>query len=338
MAYALPYSNQADLRTIGKITYRLAFVLGDSAIAPVLDEKSLQSVATAGEDLETSFIDRLATAWLAPETVDNVQTAIDDINSALDSIEYGIAFAVEGTAETKAGIEDFRSGVANYIQKGADVATGFSTIFRNISLSAEALNFDSVFLMTSFGTQGSLAVSSIQRSVNNITDEIPLWPETTQERKKRNKNRKLIVDVVRLEGLLLSYEQAAGIDYETYNQLQETRSKVENKYNEMTLEAAKDTDLLLNQSDVQENLQQIRLLALEIMDVKEVQLYRIISYRQAAPISAQKLAYLLYFEEFKKSDDLIARTAFLSDLNPEQNSLKFTGAINILQSPARQNA
>jgi hypothetical protein len=169
-------------------------------------------------------------------------------------------------------------------------------------------------------------------NVSSATYKMALWPETTVERINRNKNRKLLIECCRIAALIAAYEQAAAIDYLTRADVISTREELEELYNSLVLEQAKDSTAIHNDLVVSALLTDLRLATLAVLDTKELQAYRVVEVDITAPISVYSLSYLLYADKFSGSDDLVERANILRALNPTLPPERFVGTVNVLQS------
>lgn len=347
-AYAGEYTEDASQRSVGEISFRLSFFLGETAIAPAVSTTDTQDVFDAGDNVRSELANEFANNWLVPFDSTNVLVAQFDILTALSTIEDIIKNALSDTADfikVQAKIVDSvpvlirtpeRLGQA-FFSFIDDIAGVYSAVSFDLNQSISSLN--SVQKLTEFGSDLSLSLTSIKSSkpenktVTFSDTGIPFWNATTGIRLKRNSNRKLFVQANRLAALVCAYEQAAAVDYTTKVKVQSARALIENSYNELNLKQAYDTTSIYTQKSVRNAFNALRKNALDVLEQKEQQAFGLATLNRQIPISSYVLAYQLYAEEFNNNaDELEGRRKQIRALNPLLSSASFRQDFEVFQS------
>jgi hypothetical protein len=160
-----------------------------------------------------------------------------------------------------------------------------------------------------------------------INTNIPLWEETTLERKERNENRLTIVNTYRMVGLIGMYEQSAIDNYTTTEEI-DNRRKILSQYYELLVENDESDYIIRN---VKNDLDVVKTRTEQVLNTKEQQAYLVVTIKLERPYSAKMISYELYGELIKNETQLNTFAEVLIGLNRSQPAHAMTGEIKVIQ-------
>lgn len=342
LAYAQPFTERAQQTAVGQIDFSLTFSVGDAKRAPSqVDAREVSDVYDLGDTTRQSIEQEFEKLWIEPSQTNNVITANYDVITMVNTVENVVNKVTTTTKDIKAAADSIKNGVNVYIRNASDLAgsiyvglsrerVGFLQAI-STALSGTSSAFYSILKITSFGSDLSLSLADIKGSkpenqVEFTGTDIPLWDETTAERINRNKNRKSLVQSVRIAALVASYEQAAATEYLTKEEIQSVRSQVEQAYKDLFLSQANDDTAIQNTPGVLDSIRALRDAALNVLLAKEQEAFALTTIEQQRGLSSIVLAYDLYAEAFQNASDLETRAKQLRDLNKYLSAIKLEGS------------
>ncbi len=349
-AYAMPYSKNASQQSVGIIEFRLTFVVGKPAAAPGIATPTIQEVFDKGDTARGTITSKFASKFKVPAFIQNALNAISDlktnvlelVNDFKESIDLETITAFAKQAQTlqneaAAFVADPEEYSLNFIQ-GGGLGTGLMQL-TSIGLGAQGA-IDKIISFAEYGAQlldseeaQTITGSSVVETAGDETSSnTPYWPEDTGERVERNTSRRLVVRTIRLNALVIAYEQLAAQDYNTTEEIAEAREKVENAYTQIMLEGTDDAEAIQSDPDVRPVIEDVRNSSIAVLEQKEQEVFGITQINQKTNISQFVLAYKIYAEEFTTSTGLTERASVIRGLNPEENGLTMVGELNVLQA------
>lgn len=160
-----------------------------------------------------------------------------------------------------------------------------------------------------------------------INTNIPVWEETTLERKERNKNRITIVNTFRMIGLIGMFEQSSIDNYTTTDEIDNRRALL-NQYYEKLVEDDESVFIITN---IKNNLDVVKTRTEAVLNTKEQQAYIVTTIKLERPYSAKMISYELYGELIKNETQLNTFAGILIGLNRSQPAHALNGEIKVIQ-------
>lgn len=337
--FAMPFTKRANQKRVGEITYNLTFYMGTDIIAPSQSLATSQDVFDAGDNARVAINDDFQNIYEVPTERINVETATSDVllvnNSSFESVKDNVVDLSE-IINIK---ERINSGIANIIKsksllgdafyavKNIDKLSTISDISRLLGIGSLNGLFQSISIALDPDFLGIR--SGIQMS--NIGSSLPTWESNTATRNTRNLNRKTIINSCQINGLVIAYEQAAGADYETQDDVKNAREIIEIEYNRLMQDAIEDGDLIQSKPTTRTAVENVRTLALEVMEQKQQQTFILTDVYQPVARSSALMAHKYYSESLKNTDDLDNKTQIIRDLNITQKSNALFGDVKVIQ-------
>ena len=140
-----------------------------------------------------------------------------------------------------------------------------------------------------------------------------------------------MLDTFRVGWLLIAYEQAALADYQTDADVDAARDTLNDLYENIILANINNEKSFLSSLSVLALINQVKRMALSILEQKEQTAYKITTLEYRYWTSAIEIAYQLYAEELKTTSELETRAELIAGLNPDQRPDRMTGTITVLQ-------
>lgn len=316
--FAMPYSKRASQKRVGEIIFRLTFQTGTDVFAPSQDLPSIEDVFDAGDDAREAIQSDFEFIYDTPIEITSVQTATNDVlfmvNSSVDLVKDN----TENLSDIQAVSDRINDGIVNLVKSPSGLSSSLfskSGLFQEISIGSTP---------SSEGIRSALLISDLGSSLT-------LWNPTTAVRIKRNKNRNNVVNSGQVAGLVFAYEQAAGAEYSTQDQVKDARVLLEDEYNRLMQDAIIDGELIQSMPGTRNAVENVRKLALEVLEQKQQQSFILTEIRQQTPISSILLTYQYYAESFLNSEQLLDKSYVIRDLNPTVKTNALIGDLKILQ-------
>jgi hypothetical protein len=161
----------------------------------------------------------------------------------------------------------------------------------------------------------------------SIDINVPVWEETTLERKERNENRITIVNTFRMVGLIGMHEQSSIDNYTTTDEINNRRLLL-NQYYEDLVENDETGYIITN---IRNNLDIVKTRTEEVLNTKEQQAYIVIEIKLERPYSAKMISYELYGELIKNETQLNTFAEIIIGLNRSQPAHALVGIIKVIQ-------
>lgn len=353
--FAGAYKIDASQKSVGEISFNIPFYAGKPEEGPARGKlKNKQGVFEDGDNARKNLGETISAFLKKSISVTDSIVAASDLDNILESIKKAVSpiIPVDGISDLLKTIEAAQLNVNNLINNptilGDVMFTGtpfVESIWQQISVgtssaieqSTDSSNVsaitDAFIFLTNIGASLSLSIPEIQRDflIDPISRDIPIWPETTAERINRNTTRQNIAQANRVAALVVLYEIVAARNYNSDNEIIETRTIVENIHEEMMRIESSDRNLIQSDVDVRKTVEDVRIASLNVLEQKEQESFIIQEEGLRAPTSALVHAYSLYAEEFTDAESLSSRSRTLAQLNTSQPSDRMIGDIKILQ-------
>jgi len=312
---AQTYREVVSQTEVGVVDFYITFLRTVNNPAPVKAKSTKQTVSKNTEDLLQAVEESFAEQFVAPSVVNTIKTAV-----------YEGVEAANGIAEVAA---DIQSEISNIVSLADTITSNINSLIQNPFAYAEEMfntglmgdlfdilpidgsAIEAMVKLTKFGNSLATDFFSINNNltVQRVSDyDIPLFNQTTFDRIRMNNNRKTMVNSVRVSALAMLCEQAARADYQTDDDINDVKNKINTAYNAIVL--TDDVDANLGSS-----LDKVRLSALDVLDQKLQLTPNLVEFDIKGQTTNVLLAYDLYEEQFFNEDDLVARATVLSDLN-----------------------
>lgn len=337
--FALPYSKDASQTSVGEISFQLEFATGRPASGPVQSVVDLQQVFTLGDRARQVLQDVFGEIWDVPTNAENAAVAEFDILASVNGIFEGIKDIMpdETLGSLTQKVKKFDTFVSQLKNDPVQLAKDFlggtpvdTGLWQEISLGlTDGRGFSNVLAFTQFGSAGALELSSVNGATGS---NIPLWPEDTAQRIQRNNNRNTMINAQRIAALISAYETAAAVDYDTEQDIDDTRAVLEAQHEILMRDDTIDPDLIQSHDGVREAVENIRLAALDVILQKEQEAFVLdtANIRRASSSFVQSFAF--YAEEFTDDIALADRAISLRQLNPELAAVSLKNNITIFRA------
>lgn len=290
------YEVSTDNKSLGEYKFNITFVSASvTPIQPNPDQAQVSTIFFLDLALRRIVFSRLADQWIPPLTKASTTDTLSKINTFTNVIQKP-ALSITGD------VSNFSKAI-NYLKKNA------GNLIRSGSDLSEALN--NAF----FGIDDILGESfQVYKSLTNLFDfgsddiEIKNTYGLSIDQHQRNINRGLLNTTVIVSSLSQAYTYATDIDYLTVNELSSTRQtldkqtrdvieKIRSIYLDFDAASASGIEISPAQSgDIILNLQNIRTKANDIFSEKELNIYRVGTFK--SPLTSTRLlSYTLYESE-----------------------------------------
>lgn len=348
----MPFVERASQRATGVIEFDIEFATTRATAGPIEAAPEIEDVYGLGDDARSAIGGVIPDIWQIPVDIDNALTAELDLTSiteALTSVRDTVSGAVADAEALGNDLINISRNVAEIVRNPSQIAstligsTQAPGAWQLVSLITTGVEtFDAVVRLTEWGTDLGEQIGGLFRATpsndvvafeNPLTapTAVPLWPPTTAQRIRRNVNRRALVQVTRLNAMIVAYEQAAARDYATSEDVENTREQIETVHDRlMRVEIAND-DAIQARPEVRFAIGRLRTAALTVLEQKEQNAYQLVEYDTPAPVSAAVLSYRLYAENLTSPEALTDRALFIAGLNSAQPSTALTNGLTVVR-------
>lgn len=316
--FAMPFTKRASQRRVGEIEFSLTFYTGTDAVAPVQSTAGIEDVFDAGDSARESLKDNFEDIFQIPIERVSVETATADILGINDF--------------TFDAIKDIATDLSDLTNIKERITAGIVNLIKDpIQLSNSLFSVDGLFQATSLAVSPGFPGIRAALTIASIGLNATLWPETTAIRIKRNENRKNSYNSCQIAGLVMAYEQAAGTDYSTQEEVVDTRALIESEYSRLIQGSTENFELVQSMVETRNALENVRKLSLEVMEQKQQQSFTLADIIQQTALSTNLLTYNYYAEGLLTSEALDEKSQVIRNLNPENKSTALFGNLKIIQ-------
>lgn len=204
-------------------------------------------------------------------------------------------------------------------------------------IRTETQNYDQFKAMVTLGYDLTNEMNDIELSVkpepSTVISQmkpnfgIPVWEETTEDRRTRNNNRIDIVNGFRIYAILGLYTEAAIRDYTTADQVRNIRIEISDIYEEII--ENDETKILIPSIKVE--LDRVKNKTLEVLDNKAQNAYSVVEEKIERKHAAQLLSYQFYGEKINTEEDLDEFASIIKGLNKAQPTHAIEGVVKVVQ-------
>jgi prophage DNA circulation protein len=348
--WALPYSKSASQTAVGEIEFQLEFATSRAVAGIIEAVPTAETVFAAGDNARGAIGGAFGGIFGAPSDSLGFGAMLSDITSVTNETFSAVSTILnaqslgEMTGAIRSllgnaggllndpinlaleffGIDEDAPGLWQIISEGLDTITAVS------SMLDFAKNFGNNFALIQSDLDSGAKVAPVTSSVpNSPVSGISLWPETTVDRIDRNEARTEIVESNRIAALVVAYEQAANADYQTIDQIQTTRTDLEDVYSFMMQVDAQEVGSIPANREVREAMAELRIRALAVLDQKSQSAWLTSQIIINGGLTAPTLTYLLYAESL--TNDLDDRSWQIRQLNQDNNTMAMSGQLTVLR-------
>jgi prophage DNA circulation protein len=347
-AYALAYSDRASQSRVGEIEFSLEFALGRPNAGPTTRERNIEDLYEQGDAARGQIELALSILYDPPQTAWNTAVMQFDIMQQAQGLynEFSQLFDTDRLNSFDNTVQDTLRGRGLILRDSQDLASTFIQgtpanpgLWQQISLyTTNAI--DTSLRNINFGNDLSIQSNDIANATPETINTqvlssasfdatINQWPETTNERKQRNSNRRLFTQSYRTAALVNAYEQAAAADYQTEQQVSQVIEQLNQAYNTVMRQGINGNDAIQLRSEVRTAINDVRFIALEILERKAQASPGITNINLNASQSAFLLTYNIYAEEFNNTQSLTDRSLELRRLNPALPAMTLKGDVTV---------
>jgi prophage DNA circulation protein len=344
---ALPYTKNASQQAIGEIKYTLEFATGRPAPGPIAAPADVEEVFSLGDKARNIIAEKIEETFNVPVSAENIDVFQNDLIVASNSIleEFQDILPTETNATISRLVDTIARQATSLTQNLDQIGQLFLVkddvegIFQSLSLGLTGSAFSqakSAFTrlidFTNFGIGNIFQTEDFRGATNGDSNEIPLWPETTQQRIDRNENRVSLANMNQVSALINAYEVGANINYETQAEIDQNRELLEAAHEAIMYDQTSDPNVIQSDSDVRQAVEELRLAALDVLEQKEQQAKTTVDITLPIATSSFVESYLLYSDGIINPEVLENRAQDLRRLNPSQRADGLDGHITIFRT------
>lgn len=310
--FAMPYRKDASQQSVGEIHFELEFVRGETVSGPVQADSTTETVYTNGDAARVAIGNALEDKWIIPWNYATSLVAQFDLQQVLNSV-VPLDTIINNVTKFTQVVGYIQLNIAAAIQSGNGLkVTLVDNLFQTLSEGLDTgFGLTAILDLANFGSYDNCPVYGAD-------SDDGLWPQTTKSRVDSNTNRLNITNTTRLCALVNVYEIAASKTYGTVEEIEQTRTTIEQRYTQLMRNEVQSSPT------VRQAMKQLRIAALDVMQQKEQTAYRTTTITQNTPTSMFLLGYQLY----ANTDN----TVTLRALNPGKSSCWAEGEMKVLQS------
>jgi hypothetical protein len=330
---AMPSSATSDHQTLGMISVPVKFTVTIEKPAPTTTDASSEDVFESGkrarEDLQNAFSNN----YKSPTTKNNIMSAMSDITQMISLVSKvtGIISIVSSVSRVIATNIKSPIGMASMLLSPIPPMGALQVVALNSSTNA----FNSFNSIVTIGNTLPSTMYDIRNGVlpkpvgippKIVIDlSVPLWNETTWERKQRNQNRLVSINTFRALGLIGLIEQSSIRTYTTIDDVQTVVNLIDNYYytlieNDTTNVVIPDMKPILE--TMKNQIKQV-LLKQNVYKIQEIVLEK--------GLSVSVLCYELYGEYIQNETQLEYLKNLLISLNRSQPAHRLIGKVKVLE-------
>ncbi len=332
---------------LGMIRFSVTFSETKQDAAPAGKGAMKESVYGAGDLARVAIQDVFQEQWIIPNSQANalvsqfdIASAVENMNSIFStptgSVSSDVQSAIDLISNNIPVLSIEPGTLAKAFGSGNDSMTGLWQSLSENFQGGEA--FDSAINAIPFGQELLKSFTEIRSAQDSQEYPVstgdtvkqssitPLWPPTTAERIERNYNRILIVEIMRLNALIIAYEQAAVKEYSTAEEIDNNLRQLAESYSYI-FKADTRGRILTDDFAIKNVFDQVKSEALKLIDMKKQRSYKQTLIEYGGVVGATTLAYMIYAEDVVSTIDLEERAELLSGMNQANNSTVLTGNI-----------
>ena len=313
----LPYSISSSQTRVGEFVFLMEFAVSDASVEPTPLPANDQTVNNQANTTRTNLYNTLQNNYSPPENALETETSALTVTQMLNSIQTAITNVVnpirQNLAQINTTITDTRTRLYRIIQTGLSLRNTFNNLFDSLTaLSSEPENLTAMWnSLVNFNRGPGTNVSSL-----GATD--------TVSRLRRETNKSVIDESVRLAALFGLHQSIANTDFETENDLLAAMGNVNRlftDYFENNVIPVDGITSLADDQDLRSSAFQLRVLTKTTLDNQISNVWRIVNIDQG--LSSMSLTAYRYYGDLDNIDNLIG-------LNPNVNVANFIQPINAI--------
>jgi prophage DNA circulation protein len=347
--FALTYSENSKMTEVGIINFTLEFAIGTDSTGPFRAPATIQDVYESGDLSRQATGVSFQKLWLLASDAASLLSGGFDLERMIRGSLSILANQVsnEQLSDVLKISSRIQLNAPSLIRSSSllagslfSISTEAAGFFQQLSVSMpdDGSGFESaISLVTTLGTGNFFDNNLIKGDdiindlISNPLSVIPLWPQTTEQRKIRNKNRLTLVQSNRLSALVIAFEQAAARTYKTKDEIQEVRTQLEAAYDQLMQNDIQDRESIQNDPNLRAAIESLRAVTFEILKTKEQEAYALVDLERVYKKDAFSLAYDLYAEEFKTGQQILDRSIDIRNLNPEQSAVNLNKDVTVFK-------
>lgn len=321
---ALAYSKTANLNEAGIIRYKLKFSTSLPASGPVVADPSTRVVYTRGDAARAATEAAFIESYVEPTDTVGSFAAQELLQTNTNELVNTFSFFVPATQ-----LEDMQavsnSVNRNLVQTVASASRMATALFAGVTDLPGLWQSISLGLSVNIGGFGELIrLTSYEGNYMQVA-------EITANRRNRNLAAFAQIRSNQVNALVTAYEVAAAQTYATSDEVNATRTALENAHERIMRIETSDANVVQSNPDLRDAIEETRLAALSVLGGSEQGAFRIDTIEPRIGKSAFLDAYQLYAEEFTSPGPLQDRALSLRDLNRSLPALDLSGEVNIFR-------
>lgn len=304
-------SNQTD---IGKFVFQIVFSQSRENITPLPQTPTAAEVSSRAELAREKINDALENTYKPPSTVSNFVAAKNTAENIFRAVKGSVDTVADKTAE---GAANFSRQYRNVTNNISSIVSSAQEIRQNITTFYAAMLDAPVF------------VEQLIDAFDNLL-EYPLTVATTStltnNQFERQQNDIALIEHMKINALIGSYESKSHKDFVTDDNLTIARQALDDYFKELFTQTNNDIERIgftsiANDPEVIAAISDLRTTARQVFDDKEKVVFRIVD------ISPGKTSIALATYRYYGNLELIQQ---MVDLNPNINCANFNSTIKAL--------
>ena len=211
-----PFTVKTTMSQVGRIDFKLTFYLSEAGIFPISQENTAANLGAQADATREGLEDNLGENLNVPESAATQALTEGKVLEAADVWDSIVATAsgpTELLASVGQAIGEIRNTISTLVRAPELLAAKMTDIYNNFS--ALTVQLDNLSLGLGFG------------------DGDEPTPTTTPDRTKREENRVLLNDFIKVNTLISIYEQSITVEFETTDSLANLLAQLQAAYDQV---------------------------------------------------------------------------------------------------------
>lgn len=311
---ATTFSVSSDDTEVGRFNFNIVFTQSRENITPSPTTPTAADVSSKAAIAREKINDAFENAYTKPNSVFNYDSIIDTAGDVFDAVKDSLNGVVELSADGSAAFDRQYRNITNSITR---IVSDAQEIRQNITTFYAAYLDAPVF------------VEQLKNAWDNLLDypfTVPTSSPKTTNQSQRQQNEIALIEHMKINALIGSYESKTATDFLTDDDLTLARQELDEYYKEAFTETNDSIEKIglisiANDDDVKTAISDLRVVSRRVFDDKEKAIFRVVNI--ADNLSSMSLITYRYYGDLELIEKLI-------DLNSDVNSYHFNNPIKAL--------
>ena len=322
---AISYTKKVDQRELGKIDYRILFLVTKNPVEYRTARITIQEVIAKAADVIEKALAGFLSDYEEPETAVEVKAIKKDLDTFANVVEETVTVSGIDYARIISKVQKaknlYNEAIRDPISLGGLLFSDgiLGEVFNSLDATREGLK--AARKLTTIGynfTQNVADTEEIFSIYAGMDFRLPTWGQATFYKSSNTSNRVNLVSNARAASLATFMSLAARCDYSNNTEIVDILAQIDEAYSAVVLEPdiedVSDINDFLLPLEVVQALDSCRIDVLRVLEDKMQATPNIVDF-ETTPTFDTELTYRLYAEEFSTSQGLINKTEVLSELN-----------------------